>query len=406
MNKPGALAGLAFLAVVLLFFFLFSPIAMVRFISLFVIGSVLLSFLYNLVIPRFVRVSRQEDVVRGIKLQTMQIHLLLRNVSPIPISYFQIDDGTGGLFAEEYTFLVNLRPFQTKRITYDVKGHQRGEYQLGPVRIKGSDPMGFFTWRKRIDTTMRAVVYPSIYPMDLINNTGLPAGNLNVNNRMYEDVTQFRSLREYVPGDDMKRINWKASAKTNKLYTMEFDSTLYFPVLVILNFRNDDYPLRLRTQLVERSAEVAASIAFYYADLKQEIGFITNGVVSSVRAPSGKRNEDSSQGFTTIQGKSGYEHAQEILETIAKLKPSDGRADFNALLFQSGLSISMGTRVMVVTPRVSEAQAQSLIAARRKGINLQVMQIESTTDRRDEDFIKGAVRVVAIGEMGQETIYE
>ena len=396
MKKPGALAGLIILALVMAFFFLFTPVGVVRFICIFVLCLVAASVLYTLTIPRLIQVSRREYVVRGIKLQTMEIHVLVRNVSPIPISYFQLDDGTGGLFAEDYSFMVNLGPLQTKRITYEAKGHQRGEYHIGPIRLKGSDPFGFFTWTKRVDSQMRAIVYPSIFPMDLINNQGLPAGNLTVNDRMYEDVTQFRSLREYVPGDDMKRINWKASAKTNKLYTMEFDSTLYFSVLIMLNFRNDDFPLRLRTGLVERAAEIAASIAYYYADLKQEIGFVTNGSEAG----------GSSDTFTTVQGKSGYEHAQQILEVIAKLKATDGRADFNALLFQSGISISIGTRVMVVTPRVSESQAQSLIAARRKGINLQVMQIESSSDRRDEDYIRGALRVVAVREMGQETIHE
>ena len=407
--------GIGLISLVSLFFFLFAPISTVRYLSLFFLGILLVNFAYDFLIPRFIRVDRREKIIRGIKLQSMEMGIYVKNLSPIPISYFQLDDGTGGLFAENHSFLVNLGPFQTRLITYEAKGHQRGEYEIGPLRIKGTDPMGFFAWTKRIETRTRAIVYPSIFPMELLNNQGLPAGNINVINRMYEDVTQFRSLREYIPGDDMKRINWKASAKTNKLFTMEFDSTLYFPVLLVLNFCADDYPTRLRTGLLERSAEVAASIAFYFADLKQEIGFVSNGTTTEAGAPNqsntGGGSRSGSAGAAhpppiVVQGKSGYEHAQGILEIIAKLKAIGGRADFNTLLSQSGNSISMGTRVMVVTPRVSESQASSLIAARRKGLNLQVMQIESTTDRRDEDHIKGALRVIAVREMGQETIHE
>ena len=66
----------------------------------------------------------------------------------------------------------------------------------------------------------------------------------------------------------------------------------------------------------------------------------------------------------------------------------------------------MGARVMVVSPRIREDQAQTLIAATRKGTNIQVLQIESTSERRDEDHIKGALRVISIKEMGQDTIHE
>ncbi|MBT3273829.1 MAG: DUF58 domain-containing protein [Spirochaetales bacterium] len=398
MNNKRPLINFIILSIALLFFLFFSPSYFIRYISLFFIGAAILINIYVLLIPQFIRVRHLDSAVRGIKLQEMEIKLEVKNVSPIPIPYFTINDATGELFAEEHSFMVNLRPFETKVIRFVCKGHQRGEFFLGPVQMKGSDPLGYLTWKKRVDTRLRVLVYPSIYRMDLKNDRGLPAGSLNINNKMYEDVTQFRSLREYVPGDDMKRINWKASAKTGKLFTMEFDSTLYFPVLIVLNFSVDDYPVRYRNLLVERAAEVSASLAFYFANLKQEIGFITSGAANE--------QEGNEEGIIRVQSKSGYEHAQEILEVIATLKPRKGGADFNNLLFQSGASIPMGARVMVVSPRIRENQANTLIAATRKGTNIHVLQLESSSERRDEDFVKGALRVISIKESGQDTINE
>ena len=398
MNNKRPLLNFLLLSALLAFFLLFSPSYFVRYISLFFIGTAILINIYVLVIPSFIQVRHLDTVVRGIKLQEMVIRLEVKNVSPIPIPYFTLTDQTGELFAEEYSFMVNLRPLETKVIRFVCKGHQRGEYFLGPVQIKGSDPLGYLNWRKRVETRQRALVYPSIYRMDLVNDRGLPAGTININNKMYEDVTQFRSLREYVPGDDMKRINWKASAKTSKLYTMEFDSTLYFPVLIVLNFSFDDYPVRYRNLLVERAAEVAASLAFYFTNLKQEVGFITSG--------SSGADDISEDGLIRVQSKSGYEHAQEILEVIAKLKTRKGSADFNSLFFRTGSSLPMGSRVMVVSPHIKESQAQTLIATKRKGTNIQILQLESSSERRDEDFVHGALRVIPIRESGQEAIHE
>ena len=393
------LASYVSLIVVLLFFFLFSP-SRVRYVSIFFVASIILTYLYGRLIPIFLTVRHGERVVRGIKLQDMTIRLEVRNRSPLPISYFTVEDATGELFTEQYTFLVSLKPFERRIVAYTVKGHRRGAYTIGPIRLKGSDPLGLFSWTKRIASTMSAIVYPTIRSVDLVNRLGLPAGNININDKMYEDVTQFRSLREYVPGDDMKRINWKASAKTSKLYTMEFDSTLYFPVLIVLNFCFDDFTVRMRNQSIERAAEVAASLAFYYADLKQEIGFVTTGMMVSESVA------ESDGTLLVVQGKSGYEHAQEILEVIAKLKPTKGRADFNSMLFRSGSSIALGTKVLVVTPRVNEQQAQSLIGARRKGLNIQVLRLESSMERRGEDLLAGALRVIEVKEMGEDTIHE
>lgn len=398
-TNPKKIAGYLFLLIVLLAFFLFSP-SRVRYISFFFLGAIVLTFLYGRLIPLFITARHQEPVIRGIKLQQMMVRVELINRSFLPISYFTVGDTTGELFAEQYNFLANLAPFERRVITYPIRGDRRGEYFIGPLRLKGTDPLGLFPWTKRIESTMRAIVYPTIRSVDLINRQGLPAGNLNINDRTYEDVTQFRSLREYVPGDDMKRINWKASAKTTKLYTMEFDSTLYFPVLILLNFCFDDYPVRMRNQMIERAAEVAASLAFYYADLKQEIGFVTSGTAETESAASVTGE------VMVVQGKSGYEHAQEILEVIAKLKTVEGHADFNGMLFRSGSAIAMGTKVLVVTPRVNEGQAQSLIGARRKGLNIQVLQLESSGERRDEDHLRGAIRVIPVKEMGQDTIHE
>ena len=398
-RNPRRIIGYVLLCLVLLFFFLFSP-SRVRYVSIFFLGTIIVTFLYGRLTPLFITAHHIEDVIRGIKLQQMVVRIEVWNRSFLPISYFTIEDTTGEMFAEEYTFLLNLRPFERRTVSYRTRGDRRGEYFIGPLKLKGSDPIGLFQWSKRIESRMRAIVYPTIRSVDLINRQGLPAGNININDKMYEDVTQFRSLREYVPGDDMKRINWKASAKTTKLYTMEFDSTLYFPVLVLLNFCFDDFAVRMRNQMIERAAEVAASLAFYYADLKQEIGFVTTGTTSTDSAAS------SQGGLLVVQGKSGYEHAQEILEVIAKLKPVEGRADFNAMLYRSGSSIAMGTKVLVVTPRVNESQAQSLIGARRKGLNLQVLQLESSAERRDEDFLRGVLRVIPVKEMGQDTINE
>jgi uncharacterized protein (DUF58 family) len=392
--KGKGIGAFIFLAVFFAFFLFFSPVDFIRYITLMIIGVIAVNIFYSLIIPRFITVSRIEDTVRGIKLHDIELKLRVKNKSIFPIPYFTVADTWGRLFSTEGTFLVRLGPYETKTVTYPVRGHKRGEYSVGPVKLNGSDPFGFFKWAKKIEAYGNVIVYPTIHRMDLFYSKGLPSGSLPIDNKMYEDVTQFRSVREYVPGDDMKRINWKASAKNNKLYTMEYDATMYFPVLTVLNFSQEDYPRRYRETLMERAAEIAASIPFYYATLKQEIGLISTGLP-----------KDEEEGYTIVPIKAGYEHAQGMLEHIATLKPSPGHIVFNDILYKSGVNLPMGVKVMVVTPPLKEDQAQSLIAARRKGLNVQVLQIESIMEKEETNILKGSMSVISIKELGKEIIH-
>jgi uncharacterized protein (DUF58 family) len=393
MNSRRTAVARTIALLLLAFFFLFTPVRYVRYIAILYILLVAASFAYSRMLPYAIWVDRVNQVSRGIKLQDIELKLRVRNRTMFPIPYFTMADSRGKLFTKSDSFLLTLGPFEEKVVSYTVQGHTRGDFSVGPVRIEGSDPFGLFTWQQRLEAPGTVIVYPTIHPLDLVYKQGLPSGSLRIDDKMYEDVTQFRSLREYVPGDDMKRINWKASAKTSKLFTMEFDSTLYFPVMVVLNFCRDDYPARQREALIERAAELAASVPFFYAKLKQEIGFISTG------------NLPGESGYSSVPMKAGYEHAQGMLELISKLTPSEGHADFNEMLYQSGINVQMGTKVIVVSPPFSHDQADVLIAAKRKGMNLLVLQIESQTERVDDEYFAGALNVVSVRKLGGEVIH-
>jgi uncharacterized protein (DUF58 family) len=393
MNSRRTAVARTIALLLLAFFFLFTPVRYVRYIAILYILLVAASFAYSRMLPYAIWVDRVNQVSRGIKLQDIELKLRVRNRTMFPIPYFTMADSRGKLFTKSDSFLLTLGPFEEKVVSYTVQGHTRGDFSVGPVRIEGSDPFGLFTWQQRLEAPGTVIVYPTIHPLDLVYKQGLPSGSLRIDDKMYEDVTQFRSLREYVPGDDMKRINWKASAKTSKLFTMEFDSTLYFPVMVVLNFCRDDYPARQREALIERAAELAASVPFFYAKLKQEIGFISTG------------NLPGESGYSSVPMKAGYEHAQGMLELISKLTPSEGHADFNEMLYQSGINVQMGTKVIVVSPPFSHDQADVLIAAKRKGMNLLVLQIESQTERVDDEYFAGALSVVSVRKLGGEVIH-
>jgi len=68
-------------------------------------------------------------------------------------------------------------------------------------------------WRRKLGARQRLIIYPEVLPLTRPLRSGLPAGTLPTRDQVYEDITRYRSLREYVRGDDARRINWKVSAR-------------------------------------------------------------------------------------------------------------------------------------------------------------------------------------------------
>jgi len=113
----------------------------------------------------------------------------------------------------EKTFLYKLRPVR------------RGEYVFGRMNVYTSSPVGFIQRRDIFDEGAEVPVYPSYIQMRkfellAISDRLTEAGIKKI--RKISNNNEFEQIREYVPGDDIRTINWKAVAKRGKLMTNQF----------------------------------------------------------------------------------------------------------------------------------------------------------------------------------------
>ena len=234
----------------LLLVVLFAPPPLMRVVAAALLAIRALALGYILVVRAGVTASRGEPLVHANRFAPFTCTLTVRNRTPLPIHFLTVADRIGSFAARQPAqFVVGLGPWEERSFSYELEGRERGEFQLGPVDLVGTDAFGFFPWRAQLPCHQRVIVYPNIFALDLRHKRGLPSGSLKVLNKLYEDVTRYRSLREYQPGDEPKRINWKASARMGALFSMEYVPSIYFPVLVLLNLTAEDYPLAQRAHL-------------------------------------------------------------------------------------------------------------------------------------------------------------
>ncbi len=106
-----------------------------------------------------------------------------------------------------------------------IRGRQRGAFPLGAVALRARGPLGLAQRTLRYQLPDRITVTPSIagvrrYRLLALQHRLRDAGVRTIRRR--GEGTSFASLREYVPGDDPRHIDWKASARRRKLISREY----------------------------------------------------------------------------------------------------------------------------------------------------------------------------------------
>jgi uncharacterized protein (DUF58 family) len=305
--------------------------------------------------------------------QPTTVELVVRNRGYLRIPYLSLVDTTGGLYAaDRERRVISLGPKEATRIRYTVKGVNRGAYRLGPVRVRASDPLGLFPRQFEIRELARVVIYPQVYPVNLIDHQGLPAGTVHVSNPVYEDATRYRSVREYVPGDDPRRISWSVSARMGRLHSLQYLPTTYFPTLIILNLTASEYQQRHRFHHTERAIEAAASLVFYAVSKGQQIGLVSSGFIKGTTdCPS-------------LPIRNGSDHGSLLLGTLARLSVSDSSEDAVATLFRR--PTPFGTRIQYVGPRLRRHQIEFLASRFPGGSNVELFYVQEPTRANEESL--------------------
>ncbi|UKB79150.1 DUF58 domain-containing protein [Chryseobacterium sp. MEBOG07] len=108
---------------------------------------------------------------------------------------------------------------------YSLEPKERGEYHFGGLNIYASSPLGLISKRFTFHKDAMLPAYPSFihlrkYELMAIQSEFLLGGIKRV--RKLGHTMEFEQIKEYVPGDDIRTINWKATSKTNRLMVNQF----------------------------------------------------------------------------------------------------------------------------------------------------------------------------------------
>lgn len=162
------------------------------------------------------------------------IKVYLQNTYSFPLSAGVIDEVPHQFQIRDIWFKLSLAPGEEKQISYQLRPVKRGEYEFGAVNVYARSFLGIIMRRYVFDQQKMVPVYPSFlqmrrYQLMAISNRLSEIGVKRV--RRIGHSMEFEQIKEYVKGDDIRTINWKATARKHDLmvngYTDEKSQQIY-----------------------------------------------------------------------------------------------------------------------------------------------------------------------------------
>lgn len=275
---------------------------------------------------------------------------------PLPMLHVKFDTPKSFIFENENNSSVT--DYYYRDDVFTVMGHQsvtrtlkftctgRGCFYMHDTSLTSSDLFLKLTLTDRRKNETVIHVFPKKIDLTLFEipfNT--ITGNFATQRNLIEDPFEFRGIREYQPYDSMRRINWKSSARNNKLQVNTFYMTSSQDVMILLNLDTQIYSRD--DKLIEYMISIASSIAEKLINSGIPVGLVTNG-------------KDIYTGEQILRKSgSGVNHMLSLDTALARLNIHTDNLDFtdilkNTLTSHSGISNEHTYYIIISNNRNSE----------------------------------------------------
>ncbi|WP_143338038.1 DUF58 domain-containing protein [Demequina sp. NBRC 110054] len=170
-----------------------------------------------------------------------------------------------------------LRPHATHRETLTIGASRRGVISVGPMTIGRGDPLGVL----RRDHTWPGEQTIYVHPV----TTSIPSTSAGLIRDLEGQVTRtivdsdlsFHAIREYLPGDSRRHVNWKSTARTGRLMVRQYEETRRSRVAVVLDLAAGAYA---SDDDFEMAVSVAASLGSQAVRDGREVVVSTSGEIA------------------------------------------------------------------------------------------------------------------------------
>ena len=233
-----------------------------------------------------------------------------------------------------------------RRLAAELVARRRGRHRLPPVGTRTTGPLGLGCWYHLVGGEAEVVVYPDL-PAARRLAVAVRKGRFSEEGRRSRGPiglgTEFERIRDYLPDDDIRQVNWRATARRgtpmSNQWRVEQDREL---ICLIDCGRLMGAAVRDRTRL-DAAVDAVAALAAVADEIGDRIGVVAFD--SAIRRRLAPRRGG----------------AEAVLAATFDLEPSSEESDY-ALAFQT-IASAKRSMILVFTDLIEEAAARPLLEA-------------------------------------------
>uniref|UniRef100_UPI0040572EBD DUF58 domain-containing protein n=1 Tax=Acetatifactor sp. TaxID=1872090 RepID=UPI0040572EBD len=216
-------------------------------------------------------------------------------------------------------------------------GGKRGYYQLESLDLVASDLFLTTEMVENISVNKSIYVYPRPFDSKEFRlSLQQLNGEILTKKHLLEDPFEYRGIREYQPFDDIRSINWKATAKTDELKVTQKNYTSLPAIRIFLNI--EDNGILKKEECVEACFQIAAGLSKFFLSQGVRVSCYGNGVDIFTEKP------------TVIEESTGNGQLEQIYRTLARVDTAKPVVDFKKVFGEKLLEQSGSTITCIVAP--------------------------------------------------------
>lgn len=346
---------------------------------------------------RFQRELSEKRVLFG---EEITLSMAVENAKLLPLPWLEIEDALPRSLAVRGRRLrVSSRsnrnvleslfsPRWYERVTrrYTLLCNTRGVHTFGPTTLRSGDLFGFTERVETVENKQFLIVYPLVVPLSSFSIPArYPFGDRKAPRRLLEDPSRVIGVRDYAYGDDLRRVHWKATARTMQLQSKIYEPTTTYTLVLFLNvdIRLDSH-FGIHPEIQELSICATASVADWALNGGYSVGLYANSIMYM---PEVGMNLPDKQDQTTINQEAALattlaelfkrrriqippsSHAEQrkrIMEVLARVQSFFG-SSIEELIQQERSHLPAGATIVVVTSTVSDPLLETLAQLKHSG---------------------------------------
>ena len=333
------------------------------FVSWFLFYTFLPFALYSLVLlfyplSSFVikRKVTKKEYVAG---DTVEVSIILTRKNRFPLLYVIVEDEMGPPWGCLSTSLVFVGFKKSIEWKYSLKDVPRGKHIFQEIRLHTGDLIGLCQKKHACSTVDEMIIFPNFREWSSREFESLFSGNQGVSQRASRGQTMISGVREYQAGDRLSWINWKATAKTNKMMTKEFEEQKSEHLCLVLDLEP--------APSFEHLVSFVASFVSLAINQGLQIGYV----------------DAEHEGFLPIR--KGERHRKAIFYQLAQVKPN-GQGLFEQSLWKRIGTLTNQATLVVMTTQLTFEKLEAIRPFKKNQVVLCfVVQMEGMA--KEEDYI-------------------